>query len=320
MRPRIFTTDLTAANTRRDSFDTFQREWHEQIGEPFPLPYFSLGRTGEYRARVHAAKLRDAGIVDVYGESISGTLEGALGHQSDWVLMHIVGSGNWSYARSSDRTEMTASVGQFIVRHVGRPWFEAASRSRVKALILPASYLRPLISDAHVIGSADSAQVRVLMAHANMISATLKELTPTGELAAHSALVELFKGVLRQAIDGDEPRLAPALARAAKSLVDRRLTDPDLSPSTLARELNISVRTLHRAFAAGGESATTYIRHSRLEQARRELTMPRGGMSVSELAAYFHFADSSHFIRAFKNRYGQTPGQFAREHSAEMHA
>jgi AraC family transcriptional regulator, positive regulator of tynA and feaB len=111
----------------------------------------------------------------------------------------------------------------------------------------------------------------------------------------------------------------PALARAAKALADRRLTDPDLSPSMLARELNVSVRTLHRAFAAGEESVTMYIRHSRLEQARRELTVPRGGMSVSELAAYFQFADSSHFIRAFKKRYGQTPGQFARERTHTAH-
>ncbi|MGW7045725.1 helix-turn-helix domain-containing protein [Streptomyces avermitilis] len=35
-------------------------------------------------------------------------------------------------------------------------------------------------------------------------------------------------------------------------------------------------------------------------------------MSVSELAAHWQFADSSHFIRAVKGRYGQTPAEFAR--------
>jgi AraC family transcriptional regulator, positive regulator of tynA and feaB len=81
----------------------------------------------------------------------------------------------------------------------------------------------------------------------------------------------------------------------------------------LARELNVSVRTLHRAFAASGESVAGYIRHSRLEQARRELSKPRGGLSVSELAACYQFADSGHFIRAFRKRNGQTPGEFARQ-------
>jgi AraC-like DNA-binding protein len=151
------------------------------------------------------------------------------------------------------------------------------------------------------------------MAHANMVAATLDDLEPTGVQAAHSALVELFKGVLRQALDSNEPRLAPALAQAAKSLAERRLTDPDLSPAMLARELAISVRTLHRAFAAGGESVAGYIRHSRLEHARRELSKPRGGLNIAELAACYQFADGSHFIRAFRKRYGQTPGEFARQ-------
>ncbi|ASR00023.1 hypothetical protein CGL27_09890 [Streptomyces sp. 11-1-2] len=36
------------------------------------------------------------------------------------------------------------------------------------------------------------------------------------------------------------------------------------------------------------------------------------GLSVSELAAHWQFADSSHFIRSFKKTYGQTPTEYAR--------
>ncbi|MFF4233775.1 helix-turn-helix domain-containing protein [Streptomyces sp. NPDC001820] len=50
-----------------------------------------------------------------------------------------------------------------------------------------------------------------------------------------------------------------------------------------------------------------YIRRSRLEQARLDLVTSTGRPSVSELAAHWQFADSSHFIRAFKTQYGQTP-------------
>ncbi|WP_084161192.1 AraC family transcriptional regulator [Nocardia sp. BMG51109] len=42
------------------------------------------------------------------------------------------------------------------------------------------------------------------------------------------------------------------------------------------------------------------------------LTSPRNGLSISELAAYWQFADRSHFIRAFKKAYGRTPGEYAR--------
>jgi AraC-like DNA-binding protein len=97
---------------------------------------------------------------------------------------------------------------------------------------------------------------------------------------------------------------------------DGRLTDPDLTPTALARHLNVSVRTLHRAFAVTGEPVAAYIRRRRLEQARLELTAPRyppvRRPDISEVAAKYQFADCSHFNHAFKARYGQTPGEFAR--------
>jgi AraC family transcriptional regulator, positive regulator of tynA and feaB len=126
------------------------------------------------------------------------------------------------------------------------------------------------------------------------------------------ALLELVRGTLIREFDDVEPRLAPALARAAMEIADSHLADAELSPSSLARELNVSVRTLHRAFAAAGESAAAYVRRRRLDQARLELAAPSGRPGVSEVAARWHFVDSSHFTRAFKKQYGETPAQFAR--------
>jgi AraC-like DNA-binding protein len=94
-------------------------------------------------------------------------------------------------------------------------------------------------------------------------------------------------------------------------VADGRLADPGLSPSWLARELNVSVRTLHRAFAAAGESVGAYVRRRQPEEARAELAVPDVRRSVSEVAARWQFADGSHFVRAFRKRYGETPSQFA---------
>ncbi len=227
--------------------------------------------------------------------------------------MHVIQRGKWHFAQSRNRSETTVAAGQFMIRHNGPPsQFKVGPRSTTKLLVMPASLLSPLIGDRPIVGPADSAEMRVLMAHAQMVGSMLHDLTPAGVQAAHAALIELCKGVLRQGVDDNEPQLAPALAQAAMNIVDSRLTDPDLSPSMLARELNVSVRTLHRAFAAVEESVAGYIRRGRLRQARAELTSPHGRPSVSELAAHWQFSDSSHFIRAFKQQYGQTPAQFAR--------
>jgi AraC-like DNA-binding protein len=206
-------------------------------------------------------------------------------------------------------------AGQVLLQHVGRPpHIEAAPRTTAKIIFLPAAILTPLIGRHGITGPADSAEVRLLVAHANMVHDTLPDLSPTGVQAAYSALIELARAVAIGRFDDVEPRLAPALAQAAKNLVDSRLADPELSPVMLARELNVSLRTLQRAFAATGESVTTYVRDRRLEEARLALAARPGHLSISELAAYWQFADSSHFIRAFKKRYSQTPAEYARSH------
>ncbi|WP_207757098.1 helix-turn-helix domain-containing protein [Nonomuraea cypriaca] len=247
-------------------------------------------------------------IADVHSESLIG---GVFDPRDDRALMHVVRHRAWSFTRRRG-AEITVSAGHFALRHSGPSTFEVAQGTTAKVLILPASALQPLIGDRLIAGSAASAEMRLLMAHVHLVGEMFDDLTPAGAQAAHGALIELVKGVLRQEFDDTEPRLALALAQAAKDLVDSRLADPDLSPSMLARELNVSVRTLHRAFAAAEESVAGYIRRSRLEQARLQLLASRGRPSISELAAHWQFADSSHFIRAFKRQYGQTPAEFAR--------
>ena len=111
-------------------------------------------------------------------------------------------------------------------------------------------------------------------------------------------------------------RHLPGVARPRASAAPRR-TSPTVGspiPGYLRRcwrgGLHVSVRTLQRAFASAGEPAAAYIRHRRLEEARLALTAPSNRLSVTELAAYWQFADSSHFIRAFKKHYGRTPTEY----------
>ncbi|MFI6374723.1 helix-turn-helix domain-containing protein [Streptomyces sp. NPDC050546] len=234
--------------------------------------------------------------------------------------MHVVERGEWRFVRPRDRGEASIPAGQFIVRHNGPPTrFEVEPRTTAKVLILPASQLRPLIGDRAIVGQADSAEMRLLTAYTKIVESTLNDLTDAGVQAARNSLIELVKAVLVQAFDDREPQLTLALAQAARDIVDRRLTDPDLSPTALARELKVSVRTLHRAFAEAEESVATYIRRRRLERASLELTAPVGRPTISELAARWQFTDSSHFTRVFKKEYGQTPTEYVRSSSGRVH-
>lgn len=312
-----FSLDTTVP---RADFATFQREWGAQIGDGFPLPGFSPATTSQFLVKARAARVQEVAITDVLGTSAIQT-SGALGRMEDQVRLWVIERGAWTIGGPLDRSQHTVPAGQFLLRHVGRPsHFQTAPHTIARVLVLPAAMLKPLLWNRSLTGPASSAEVRLLMAHANMIHKSVTSLGVAGVHAVSSSMIELAKAVALGRFDDTEPRLAPVLTQAAKDLANRRLADPGLSSAAIARELNVSVRTLQRAFAATGEPVTAYVRRRRLEEARLALTAPSGRPSVSEVAAYWQFADSSHFIHAFKKQFGQTPTEYARAVSRSCRA
>ncbi|AKL70381.1 helix-turn-helix DNA binding protein [Streptomyces sp. Mg1] len=309
--------DSTAPGSAPRGLDAFRRGWETQVGDDvFQLPAFSPDTIGDFRVKGNVAKVHGAAIADLHAASATRTADVPGGDQ-DLVAMYVVRRGAWTLGGPPGQGDQTVSAGQFLVRHLGRlTAFETSAHLTAKFLVLPSSELKPLLGTRVVTGPADSAEMRLLTALTDVIHTTVADLGPAGVVAAQGTLIELTKAVAKGRFDDVEPRLAPALTQAAKDLANRRLADPELSPAMLARELNVSVRTLHRAFAAVGEQVTTYIRHRRLHEARLALVAPSGRLSISELAAHWQFADGSHFTRAFKKRYGQTPTEYARSTEA----
>ncbi|MER5809112.1 helix-turn-helix domain-containing protein [Streptomyces sp. NPDC002033] len=313
----VFAVDSTAPGAAPRGLDVFRRGWETQIGDNvFQLPAFSPDTIGDFRVKGNVTKVHGAAIADLHAASATRTADVPGGDQ-DLVAMYVVRRGAWTLGGPPGYGDQTVSAGQFLVRHLGRlTAFETSAHLTAKFLVLPPDELKPLVGSRAITGAADSAEIRLLTALTDMIHTTVADLGPAGVEAAHGTLIELAKAVAKGRFDDVEPRLAPALTQAAKDVADRRLTDPGLSPAMLARELNVSVRTLHRAFAAVGEQVTTYIRHRRLHEARLALVAPSGRLSISELAAHWQFADGSHFTRAFKKHYGQTPTEYARSAGA----
>jgi len=92
------------------------------------------------------------------------------------------------------------------------------------------------------------------------------------------------------------------LRRRVLSLVDGRLSDPDLRTATIAEELGISPRTVQNVFAAMGTTPVGYIAERRLQRAA-ELLVAHPIMSVTEVAFELGFNDSAYFARCFRQRF-----------------
>ncbi|MDF3141864.1 helix-turn-helix domain-containing protein, partial [Streptomyces sp. T21Q-yed] len=99
------------------------------------------------------------------------------------------------------------------------------------------------------------------------------------------------------------------LLNRVRRYVEDRLDDPELSASSVAEALDVSVRTLHLAFAGTGTTVGRWIRERRLKVCYRELAHGSGERTVTDVAFRWGFNDVAHFSRVFKQTYGITPSR-----------
>jgi AraC-like DNA-binding protein len=98
--------------------------------------------------------------------------------------------------------------------------------------------------------------------------------------------------------------------------------ESELSPARAASACSISVRQLHRLFADDSATFGEFLRETRLQQCRRDLSDPRlWRVPIAEIARSHGYRSSSVFTRAFTSRFGVGPRAFrARHHEQTLTA
>lgn len=130
------------------------------------------------------------------------------------------------------------------------------------------------------------------------------------------AYAGILVDMLATCIDSGEPSHAlrpDPLFAAVQRIVSERLEDPALSPTDIAQELGIPLRTLQAAASRSGSTLTQYITGQRLHRAARLLlAMPQA--SITGIALECGFSDSSYFARRFQQFFGTSPRQYRARH------
>jgi AraC-like DNA-binding protein len=299
--------DITVPYADENRNHVLLGEWRRQAGEALPAPPLLLPRHSEgvYRVRIQAQKMLDILIEDQYSDTVAGGTGGPGGHHEDRIVTHITLAGDWRFFAGNQ--QFTAGAGTICVRRNEEPWdFQVDRGTRALAVALPASALRFPSNTRAITAEQASPAARLLVAQLRLFAEVSDDLGPAATAAARDATVELFQGLVNDQVI-DDAHFTPALLEAATGYIEARLLDdPDLNAHTIAAALHISVRTLYRVFAQHASSSVmAYVRERRLERARGELVSAR--LTVSELAARWHFADGSHFVKAYKKRFGETP-------------
>jgi AraC-like DNA-binding protein len=150
---------------------------------------------------------------------------------------------------------------------------------------------------------------------------------PTEFGAPHTSLV-FDAAYLHLPLVRDEAALQRMLHRALPLMVvpyrrDRLLVDrlthllrtqagTAHTADSLARQLHVSVRSLHRQLQAEGESLQALKDRVRREHAQQLLL--RGELPVAQVAGAVGFASAKAFSRAFASWTGLSPQAFRRQH------
>jgi AraC-like DNA-binding protein len=109
-----------------------------------------------------------------------------------------------------------------------------------------------------------------------------------------------------------------ALYEALRAFIDRNCVDAEFDIGRLAAANGVSARYAHKLFSRYGDGKTIsdYLIERRLDRAAQRLRQGCPRSTVTDVAFSSGFSDLSLFYRAFRRRYGSSPGAFRKEESA----
>jgi AraC-like DNA-binding protein len=221
---------------------------------------------------------------------------------------------------SQDGREAILAPGQFAVYETDRPFLW---RLRDDWELLVFTWPRSVVSLPQ--GRSPDLTARSLGGPGlgGIVSQVLRDLAMAPpELSSEGAAqlaVEVVDLVLTTAGEVVRPQTAgpgeDARLRQVRAWIAANLDDPDLDPAAVAAAHHLSVRQLHRLFAAGGDTVARHIRVSRLDRAWHDLADPaKAHLTVTQIARRWGFVDLPGFSRAFTAAYG-TPPRDHRRHA-----
>ena len=102
----------------------------------------------------------------------------------------------------------------------------------------------------------------------------------------------------------------------AMDIVEKHIADPEFTTDTLARKVGLSRMQLNRKLQAlTDQPSRGFIRMLRLKRAAQLLQQSSG--TVTEIAYDVGFNNLSHFAKAFREQFGQSPSAYAASHSTD---
>lgn len=309
------TTDLP----RADRFEW----WVDLVARDLIPTHISSEHQGDFRASAAALELGPVNVSGLSFPTLRSSRTPGLIRRSDPELWELAYVTRGTMGIDQDRSRARAQAGDLLLYDTSRPFeVQVTEGGQITilhlprhAVPLPACSMRDLLSRSLPGGGSGALLARFLHGLAGGQFGGV-EAERLGSAAVQ--LASAFLGAL-----SDRERLLPPetrhtlLLHQLKAYIETHLTDPHLSPQTIADAHAISVRYLHHLFRTEERTVSSLIRELRLERCRMDLAQSGFGQHpVAAIGARWGFTDAAVFSRAFKAAFGMPPGEYRKRRGA----
>jgi AraC-like DNA-binding protein len=319
---QLLSTDAVPSGQRLAYWTDMICNVYVQLGCDAARPEVSDSFQGSIRQ--HSLPGLDVSVVNSSAQNVMRTAGHIARSSDDYFLVSIQARGRGVVRQ--DGRDAVLSVGDFALYDSTRPYqllFDEAFEQIV--LKLPGERLRSELRETETL-TATTVSGREGAGHLliGMIS-TLREdidtLQPASALAVANGVQSILVAGLQTLPAARSPGLSNLTAfhlARVKRRIDEQLADSQLSVSTLAAQLGMSVSHIHRVFKSEPLTPSQYIWERRLEACSRDLLEPRlAGRPVGEIAYARGFSDAAHFSRAFRERFGCSPREWRQQRALQ---
>lgn len=227
------------------------------------------------------------------------------------VVMIAEGSETLRFGHD-DRRAVQLDAGMFTLWDSTRPMaFATGTHLRQISLIVPeGELLRRVPRVRDLIGVPMDGRSGIGGLFVDHFSALVQRFDGLPPPARHSVLdatLDLLGLCLGEQPALPAPRLRELMRNEALRLIEAQLTDPRLGVASIARQLRMTERNVHRLFEAGGSTVSAHIRQRRLAMCRRDLEgSTLAERQITEIAGHWGFDDPSQFSKLFRAAYGMS--------------
>ena len=299
--------------------------WRDVVWDAFVPVTLHRSDEGAFHSTVRASSLGGIGVSQIrsQAQSVFRTADDISRRPGGTYFLNLPLDGPSSMSQDGRVAEL--QPGDFALVDSETPFeLRFGETFHQVSLTIPREMLTPLLaSPRHAtavrvpgdegVGAVASAAIRAAVEQAPVLGRG-EATAAAGHVAGLVALA--VRGLCATPRSSAQRQL---LLQAAKDELAASFADPQLSPAVVASRIAISVRYLHKLFADDGTTFGRALLHHRLETARRHLEDPAfAHLTITQLALRVGFNDPTHFGRAFRSAFHESPLSHRRRARSEQ--